>query len=601
MTKKQKLELTWIGKGELERPESRILIEDYELSYHAPQRHTTTDIFENKLVYGDNLLALKALEQEYAGKVKCVFIDPPYNTQNALLPYDDGLEHSRWLSLISERLIVLKKLMAQESSIWITIDDNEAHYLKVLLDEIFGRNCFVADITYERSGSAGLGQGGEFVNTTEHLLVYKKGELKFNEVLGTTPLEQKTMKRYNKVLKTEGTKTLVRSFESKSNSLDVNIYKHEGFALEIISLAKFDERLEEINEQFVENFDRLFRTNNVQKENAFQNDLMQGMDKKCLYTVEYTPSRGKYKGQITTLYYYNAELFAWLKDTAFLEDGRIVKTNKLTTVWNHADIPKADLANEGGVEFPRSKKPEHLIRRILSIATNPGDVVLDSFAGSGTTGAVAHKMKRRWIMVELNEHCQTHIIPRLKNVIDGSDQGGVSKAEEWKGGGGYRYYKLAPSLLTKDKWGNWVVNKEYDANMLAAAVCKHEGFTYNPSESDWWAHGHSTENDYIYVTTQTLTEDQLVALSEDVGSDRTLLVCCGAYKASAAFLNDKLSNLTLKKIPHSLLSKCEWGKDNYSLNVSNLPIALHDDEAAPVVKTTAKAASKEADLFGDNE
>jgi len=598
MTVKQKLELTWIGKGDLERPESRILIEDNELSYHASKRHTEKDSFENKLIYGDNLLALKALEQEYTGKVKCVFIDPPYNTQNALLPYDDGLEHSRWLSLISERLVILKKLMAPQSSIWITIDDNEAHYLKVLLDETFGRNCFVADITYERSGSAGLGQGGEFVNTTEHLLVYKKGDLKFNEVLGTTPLEQKTMQRYNKVLKKEGIKTLVRSFESKSNSLEVKIYKHEDFALETISLAKFNERLEEINEQFVENFDNLFRTNNVQKENAFQNDLMQGMEKKSLYTVEYTPSRGKYKGQVTTLYYYNAELFAWLKDTAFLQDGQIVKTNKLTTVWSHADIPKADLANEGGVEFPRSKKPEHLIRRILSIATNVGDIVLDSFAGSGTTGAVAHKMKRKWVMVELNEHCQTHIIPRLKNVVDGADQGGVSKAEEWKGGGGFRYYKLAPSLLAKDKWDNWVINKEYDANQLAAAVCKHEGFTYSPSETEWWAHGHSTETDFIYVTTQTLTEEQLLALSEDVGSERTLLVCCSAFKASAAMLNDKLSNLTLKKMPHALLSKCEWGKDDYSLNISKLPVVELDDveqEVAP----KKKAAKKEADLFGE--
>lgn len=600
MTNKQKLELTWIGKGNVEHPESRILIEEQEISYHASKRHSENDIFENKLIYGDNLLALKALEQEYVGKVKCVFIDPPYNTQNALLPYDDGLEHSRWLSLISERLVILKKLMAQDSSIWITIDDNEAHYLKVLLDETFGRQCFVADITYERSGSAGLGQGGEFVNTTEHLLVYKKGELKFNEVLGTTPLEQKTMQRYNKVLKAEGTKTLVRSFESKSNSLEVKIYKHDDFAMETISLAKFEDRREEIKEQFVENFDRLFRTNNVQKENAFQNDLMQGMEKKSLYTVEYTPSRGKYKGQITTLYYYNAELFAWLKDTSFLQEGQIVKTNKLTTVWTHADIPKADLANEGGVEFPRSKKPEHLIRRILSIATNPNDIVLDSFAGSGTTGAVAHKMKRRWVMVELNEHCQTHIVPRLKNVIDGTDQGGVSKVEEWNGGGGFRYYKLAPSLLAKDKWGNLVINKDYDANMLAAAVCKHEGFTYSPSETEWWAHGYSTETDFIYVTTQTLTEEQLLALSEDVGNDRTLLVCCAAYKASAAILNDKLANLTVNKIPNVLFAKCEWSKDDYSLNINQLPIANHDDdEITPSLKN--KTISKEVDLFSDNE
>jgi adenine-specific DNA-methyltransferase len=244
-------------------------------------------------------------------------------------------------------------------------------------------------------------------------------------------------------------------------------------------------------------------------------------------------------------------------------------------------------------------KPEQLIERVLQIATERGDIVLDSFAGSGTTGAVAHKMGRRWIMVELGEHCHTHVIPRLKKVIDGEDAGGITEANEWKGGGGFRYYKLAPSLLEKDKWGNWVINKEYDANMLAAAVCKHEGFTYSPSDTDWWAHGYSTETDFIYVTTQTLTEDQLVALSEEVGTDRTLLVCCAAYKASAAMLNDKLTNLTVKKMPNALLSKCEWGKDDYSLNITKLPVAELDDDVASAPKK--KAVDKEADLFGDAE
>ena len=276
------------------------------------------------------------------------------------------------------------------------------------------------------------------------------------------------------------------------------------------------------------------------------------------------------------------------------------------TIWFNADVgsnrtSKAEIknlnVNEKSFDTP---KPEKLIERVLSIATNEGDIVLDSFAGSGTTGAVAHKMHRKWIMVELGEHCQTHVLPRMKKVIDGTDEGGITKSVNWKGGGGFRYYKLAPSLLAKDKWGNWVINKEYDANMLAAAVCKLEGFTYSPSESDWWAHGYSTETDFIYVTTQTLTEDQLVALSEEVGSDRTLLVCCAAYKASAAMLNDKLTNLTLKKMPNALLAKCEWGKDDYSLNVTNLPvIADDDDETTPVVNK--KALGKEADLFDDAE
>ena len=214
----------------------------------------------------------------------------------------------------------------------------------------------------------------------------------------------------------------------------------------------------------------------------------------------------------------------------------------------------------GGEKSFDTPKPEKLILRVLELSTNKNDLVLDSFAGSGTTGAVAHKMGRRWVMIELGEHCHTHIIPRLKKVIDGEDQGGITEAANWKGGGGFRYYKLAPSLLEKDKWGNWVVNKAYDANMLAAAVCKHEGFIYSPSETDWWAHGYSTETDFIYVTTQTLTEDQLLALSEDVGNQRTLLVCCSAFKATPNMLSNKLTNLTLKKMPNALLSKCECAK-----------------------------------------
>ncbi len=214
-------------------------------------------------------------------------------------------------------------------------------------------------------------------------------------------------------------------------------------------------------------------------------------------------------------------------------------------------------------------KPERLLQRIVQIATNPGDWVLDSFAGSGTTGAVAHKMNRRWIMVELGEHCHTHIIPRLKKVINGEDQGGVTQAAGWKGGGGFRYFQLAPSLLEQDRWGNWVINKEYNAAMLAEAVCKHEGFTYAPSETVYWQHGHSTERDFIYVTTQTLGREQLALLSEEVGTDRSLLICCTAFRAKA----DEFPNLTIKKIPKAVLSRCEFGRDDYSLQIAALPAA----------------------------
>jgi len=224
--------------------------------------------------------------------------------------------------------------------------------------------------------------------------------------------------------------------------------------------------------------------------------------------------------------------------------------------------------------FFSTPKPERLMAKILQVATNPGDLVLDSFAGSGTTGAVAHKMGRRWIMVELGEHCHTHIVPRLRKVIDGADQGGISKAVNWQGGGGFRYLRLAPSLLKKDQWGNWIINKAYNAEMLAEAMCKHMGFTYAPSQAHFWMHGHSSESDFIYVTTGSLSHDQLRLISEEVGDQRTLLICCKAFMAEV----EAFPNLTLKKIPQAILGKCEWDHDDYSFSIS-LTAEPEEDEA----------------------
>ena len=273
------------------------------------------------------------------------------------------------------------------------------------------------------------------------------------------------------------------------------------------------------------------------------------------------------------------------------------------TIWKADAVGTNDEAKKGIMKLLPdhpvfdNPKPERLIQRVIHIATNPGDLVLDSFAGSGTTGAVAHKMGRRWIMIELGEHCQTHIIPRLKKVIDGEDQGGISKAVNWQGGGGFRYYSLAPSLLEQDRWGNWVVNKNYNPTMLAEALCKLEGFTSAPSETQWWNHGYSSEQDFIYVTTQNLSTQQLQELSDEVGGDRSLLVCCTAFRGKS----DHFPNLTLKKIPKMVLSRCEWGHDDYSLNVANLPMAVLESE--PLVEKPKKVSLKQAntaqhDLFG---
>ncbi len=264
---------------------------------------------------------------------------------------------------------------------------------------------------------------------------------------------------------------------------------------------------------------------------------------------------------------YNGKLILFVKDRLQTIDGVLGFSEPLTDIWD--DVLPNDLHNEGGVEFRKGKKPEKLIQRILELATNPGDLVLDSFLGSGTTAAVAHKMGRRWIGIELGEHCETHCLPRLKKVVDGEDPGGITKAVGWKGGGGFRYYRLAPSLLEKDKWDNWVVSKEYNAAMLAEAVCKLEGFSYEPSDSLYWQHGHSTERDFIYTTTANLSHDQLQELSDEVGPERSLLVVCSAFRGR----KEGYPNLTVKKIPNAVLTRCEWGKDDYSLKVENLPKA----------------------------
>ncbi len=241
-------------------------------------------------------------------------------------------------------------------------------------------------------------------------------------------------------------------------------------------------------------------------------------------------------------------------------------------------------------------KPEKVIERLLHIATNEGDFVLDSFAGSGTTGAVAHKMGRRWIMVELGKHCYTHIVPRMKNVIDGEDLGGITKTVNWQGGGGFRYFRLAPSLLSKDRWGNWVINKQYNATMLAEAVCKLEGFSYTPSDTHFWQHGRSTEQDFIYVTTQTLNHEQLQLLNDEVGGQHSLLVMCAAYRTAT---DAAYPQLTIKKIPQAVLQRCEYGHDDYSLQVENLPEAPPQLEPEPEEPATGEGSAPNKQLRFD--
>jgi adenine-specific DNA-methyltransferase len=306
----------------------------------------------------------------------------------------------------------------------------------------------------------------------------------------------------------------------------------------------------------------------------------------------------------------DAHLIEWVKGRAggwtpyYRIYGDTESKRPPETIWPHGEVgsnrtSKAELkAIFGGVKSFETPKPEGLLQRVIALATNEGDWVLDSFAGSGTTGAVAHKMGRRWIMVELGEHCHTHIIPRLKKVVDGEDKGGITEAVGWKGGGGFRYYRLAPSLLQKDQFGNWVINRKYNAAMLAEAICKLEGFAYAPSDTAYWQHGRSTERDFIYVTTQTLTREQIQKLSDEVGEGRSLLILCGAFRVKNL---DAFPNLTVKKIPKAVLARCEWGKDDYSLEIRSLPIRQPEEketaDGQPRSKEERRATVQQPSLF----
>lgn len=565
-----KLELTWYGKEKPMKIEPRLLIENSSLSNTANQPDT-----ENMIIHGDNLLALKALETMYAGQVKCVYIDPPFNTGQAFEHYDDNLEHSIWLNLMNERFKCLYRLLEINGMFWIHLDDIEVHYCKVLLDEIFSRHNFVAHITYERSAVAGLGQGGYLVNTTEHILLYKKGILPEKTNLSYEELGFNIIKRYNRFVSDFGTRTLVREFVAKSNGEKVRVYEHTGVGIETISLRDVKNRENTIRQKFVEHLDTLFRGNRVQKENEFQNDIIDSLEKGEFYSVDYIPSRGKNKGEQTTLYYYNCELLSWLKDTTTLENGMLTKSQKMTTLWKHGEIPKADIANEGSVYFPRSKKPEQLLKRIIEMSTEPGDIVLDSFLGSGTTAAVAHKMGRKYIGVEMGEHAYTHCKVRLDAVIAGQDALGITKAVNWQGGGGYRFYELAPSLINKDVFDEFVINEEYDADMLAAAVALHEGFNYQPDDKLFWKQSVGNEKSYLFVTTRHLNSTYLDAIKDTMEDGEYLIIACRSFDYG---LEKAYDNITIKKIPQMLLKRCEFGKSDYNLNIVHPPVYDEGDE-----------------------
>jgi adenine-specific DNA-methyltransferase len=555
MPGKTKLELTWLGKENRPRLEPRILLEEPGKSYHAKTRIAGQDNFDNRLIFGDNLLALKALEQEFTGKVKCIYIDPPYNTGAALEHYDDGIEHSLWLSLMRERLLILSSLLRPDGLIFVHIDDSEGAYLKALMDEVFGRDKYLVTFYVQvRYPEKTLKQDMLFNKVIEQIHCYLGRD---NPVI-FQPREEYDIGKF------------CWYFEEIGAPRKIEL---GGKAVEIFEPSAY--RIREADPSHL-GFKEIWATGAILDGNSsgrFFRDYLQGRAAEdglgALYKVQgigdddfdYRYFTGPKRATATKGKYYQG-----VPSRVTAGDNE-----KKITISNFMDLADAfgNCRHEGGVEFRSGKKPEVLLRQLLELTTAPGDLVLDSFAGSGTTGAVAHKMGRRWIMVELAEHCHTHIIPRLQSVISGSDDTGITNAVGWKGGGGFRYFRMAPSLLESDKFGNWIISKQFNPTMLAEAMCKLEGFTYSPSESEYWKHGYSTEQDFIYVTTQTLARDQLQKLSEDVGENRSLLVCCSAFRVKDV---SQFPNLTVKKIPKMVLNRCEWGHDDYSLEIEDLPV-----------------------------
>ena len=586
-----KLELTWVGKEERIEVEPRILIEVPDKSFSEfTDDLLTAATFDNMLIHGDNLLALKALESKFAGMVKCIYIDPPYNTGNAFEYYEDNLEHSIWLNLMRPRLEILRNLLSEDGTIWIQIDDEEQAYLKVLCDEVFGRRNFINMISVNMKNIAGASGGGEdkrLKKNCEYVLTYAKDYEKivpFAAAYNYTPMYdvymefQKTKKNwhYNSVLYYPGEKVYCCSTQT-GNGDEIKIYRRVN--AEVKSLAQIS-KLENISIQEVfEKYSTLIfeakdaqssiRTRVIQakRDNFITDDIV---------SIEYVPTSGRNKGTVYEQFYKgdNCRLFAWLGDISEKIDDTLYRKTKVGTYWDYTSNIN-NLTKEGTVVFPMGKKPEALIQRIFDMCTNPGDLVLDSFLGSGTTAAVAHKMGRRWIGIEMGDHAYTHCKVRLDKVIKGEDAGGITKAVKWTKGGGYKFYELAPTLIKLDAFGEPVINKEYDADRLAAAVALHEGFNYQPDAECFWKQSVGNEQSYLFVTTTHISAQHLDAIKNTMQDGEFLIIACKSFDQG---IEKAYKEITIKKIPQMLLDRCKFGVADYNLNIINPPVYEDEEE-----------------------
>ena len=471
------------------------------------------------LIHGDNLIALASLEHQFAGKVKCVYIDPPYNTGSAFEQYDDNFEHSKWLNLMRPRLEFLRKLLADDGVIFVQIDDNEQAYLKIIMDEIFGRDKFIANIIWRKK--AGGGQDAEFFSIEhENILVYRKNTWKIVDAK-RMPNENE----YNKII--NGRKAKILKLEKWGTSP----YKDDRPSL-------------------------YYSIKNPDGEDFFPS-APDGRD-------------GRWRKKPETL---DTEHIKWEKrngrwipyEILYFDEAedKTIKTRSIWTDYGNNTEAANEIKSLFYAKAFATPKPERLIERILTLATNPGDLVLDSFLGSGTTAAVAHKMNRRYIGIEIGEHAYTHCKTRLDKVISGEDLGGITKSTGWTGGGGYRFYELAPTLINEDEYGQLYINGFYDDETLARAIALHEGFTYAPDESIFWKQSKGSEKSYLYVTTRFVNQAFVNSIQSTMKDDEYLIIVCKAHERGITS-----SQIAVKKIPQAVLKNCDFGKNDYNLNIN---------------------------------
>lgn len=410
---------------------------------HVLRPHAAGHVFgdaalarDNLLIQGDNLQALKALLPFYRGRVKCIFIDPPYNTKSAFEHYDDNLEHSQWLSMMLPRLQVLRELLSEDGSIWVTIDDNEGHYLKVLMDEVFGRGNFVATCVWQKRYSR---ENREAIGDVhDYLHVYTKDPLAFKSKRNLVPMNEEQAKVYRNP-----------NNDPKGRWRSVPMTAQAGHA----TPEQFYEVTTPSGKVFTPSEGRCWGISQA----TYKKLLAEGR----IYfgkNGDAQPNIIRYLSEVPGL----APWTWWPSD----EVGHTDESKK-----------EVNLLFAGDVSFG-TPKPERLLQRVLHIASNPGDIILDSFLGSGTTAAVAHKMGRRWIGVEMGEHAVTHCVPRIQKVIEG-EQGGISAAVNWQGGGGFQLLQLGAPLF--DEQGD--IHPDVRFADLAAFVWMRETSTALPTQA----------------------------------------------------------------------------------------------------------------------